>query len=281
MTEIVKRSYAKLVKDLKALMEEGQRLALEAANKIRVETYWRMGKRIVEDESGLPAGKSGEASLTQLADDLQIEVTLLSRIVKFFKLYPKLCAGAQSAQLLSWAHYAELMTISDDEERDFYLKETLKNNWGRDKLRQMIYDDLYFKPKTAKTQKKSKGAKLERRDDQLYLYSSEVRRVVDGDTLLLRVDLGFDVHFDQRVRLRGIDCPEISTEEGERAKEFVQNELSNCEVVVVQTFKRIDIYGRYVCDLFYLPHETDKEKIAVKGEFLNQRLLNAGLAKLF
>lgn len=269
MTELISKSYSKLLKDLKKLMEAGQQAAFEAANRIRVETYWNMGKRIVEDESG-------EASLTQLAQDLEVEVSLLSRIVKFFKLYPKLCAKAQTAQILSWAHYTELMTISDDEERSFYLEQALEKGWSRNKLRQMIYDDLYYKPKQEK--KKKKGGTLERRDDQLYLYSSEVQRVVDGDTLLLRIDLGFDVHFDQRVRLRGIDCPELSTEEGQKAKEFVEAQLQNCEVVVVQTFKRIDIYGRYVCDLFYMPHETDKERIAEKGTFLNQELLSAKLA---
>ena len=80
--------------------------------------------------------------------------------------------------------------------------------------------------------------------------------------------------------MRGIDCPELKTPEGQVAKEFVEDELKDCKIVVIQTFKKIDIYGRYVCDLFYQPGETGKEKIASNGNFLNQELLDEGLAEL-
>jgi endonuclease YncB( thermonuclease family) len=121
---------------------------------------------------------------------------------------------------------------------------------------------------------------LERKTKTMYLYSAIVDRVIDGDTLLLRVDLGFEVWINQRIRLRGIDCPEVSTPEGQKAKEFVENRLKNCFIVVIQTFKKIDVHGRYVCDLFYLEDETDKELIAEEGAFLNQELLDEGLAVL-
>ena len=49
----------------------------------------------------------------------------------------------------------------------------------------------------------------------------EEGRVVDADTLLVEVDCGFGCRMEQRLRLRGIDAPELKTPEGARARAFV------------------------------------------------------------
>ena len=59
-----------------------------------------------------------------------------------------------------------------------------------------------------------------------------VQPVVDGDTLVVTVDLGFGVEVDQTLRLRGIDAPELSRQAGGRAREFVCEALSASERVV-------------------------------------------------
>ena len=46
---------------------------------------------------------------------------------------------------------------------------------------------------------------------ELYNYKAEVTRVVDGDTVDAFIDLGFDMHSKQRVRLYGINAPETRT----------------------------------------------------------------------
>lgn len=61
-----------------------------------------------------------------------------------------------------------------------------------------------------------------REESDLYTYKAWVSRVVDGDTQFVEIDLGFDVAIEQYLRLRGIDCPEISTTEGKKAKAFVE-----------------------------------------------------------
>ena len=63
-------------------------------------------------------------------------------------------------------------------------------------------------------------------DDEANTYLARVRRVVDGDTLVVTVDLGFAVEVGQTLRLRGIDAPELSRQAGERAREFVRQALS-------------------------------------------------------
>jgi endonuclease YncB( thermonuclease family) len=62
-------------------------------------------------------------------------------------------------------------------------------------------------------------------DDEANAYLARVRRVVDGDTLVVTVDLGFAVEVGQTLRLRGIDGPELSRQAGERAREFVRQAL--------------------------------------------------------
>lgn len=114
----------------------------------------------------------------------------------------------------------------------------------------------------------------------LYTYKAEVERVVDADTFLLTIDTGFDNWLDSRVRLRGIDAPEISTALGRRAYRYVKKALGN-RPVVIKPYKE-EKYGRYLIDLFYMRTKVaDPRQIAREGIFLNQELLDLGLAKLY
>ena len=114
----------------------------------------------------------------------------------------------------------------------------------------------------------------------LYTYIAEVERVVDADTFLLTIDAGFSGWLDARVRLRGIDAPEITTSLGRRAYRCVKKALGN-RPVVIKSYKE-EKYGRYLVDLFYMRTKADDlQQIAREGIFLNQELLDRGLAKLY
>lgn len=116
--------------------------------------------------------------------------------------------------------------------------------------------------------------------DQLYTYKAYVQRIVDGDTLVVNVDCGFDMFTQQKLRLRGIDSPEISKVAGKRAKRFVEDRLKKCKFIVIKTYKE-GKYGRYISDVFYSKHLLDPQKIATKGQFLNQELVDYDLAKIY
>lgn len=62
--------------------------------------------------------------------------------------------------------------------------------------------------------------------NQLYTYEAELERVVDGDTLWVKIFLGFGIVARKKLRLRGIDCPELDTPAGKRAKKFVDDFFS-------------------------------------------------------
>jgi len=104
--------------------------------------------------------------------------------------------------------------------------------------------------------------------------------VIDGDTLWLDIDCGFGVWTKQKVRLRGIDTPELKTAEGIRARDFVVEALKGVPFVAVTTTKP-DKYDRYLADVFYLPKEEDPGVILSNGVFLNRALHGAGLASWF
>ena len=116
--------------------------------------------------------------------------------------------------------------------------------------------------------------------ERLYTYRAVVEEVIDGDTLRTRVDCGFRAWTRQKLRLRGIDAPELSTLAGQRTRDFVAQALSEVPFVVLTTTKP-DKYDRYLSDVFYRPGETDPQDVLEKGIFLNQQLLDQGLAVRF
>ncbi|MHA1558459.1 MAG: DUF1016 N-terminal domain-containing protein [Alphaproteobacteria bacterium] len=112
---------------------------------------------------------------------------------------------------------------------------------------------------------------------KLYTYKATITRVVDADTIVLNIDLGFDTWIEEKVRLRAIDAPEQSTTPGQIAKKYVQNELKKVKFIIVKTYKE-DKFGRLLADIFYLPKEKDAAVVAQEGIFLNQELLDLGYA---
>lgn len=114
-------------------------------------------------------------------------------------------------------------------------------------------------------------AKSDRTARDLYTYQAFVERVTDGDTLKVRIDLGFDTWVRQTLRLRAIDCPELATKSGEAAKAFVQSYIKEADRIVVRS-SWSDKYGRYLADIF-LTAENGEEV------FLNGLLLEKGHAE--
>lgn len=82
----------------------------------------------------------------------------------------------------------------------------------------------------------------------MYEYLATVVRVVDGDTVDIDIDLGFRIHTSQRVRLQGINAPEVSTQAGKDAKAYLANVLMPGDHVTVISSKpgAGDKYGRYL-----------------------------------
>jgi micrococcal nuclease len=107
-------------------------------------------------------------------------------------------------------------------------------------------------------------------------YVKKVTKVVDGDTIDVEIDLGFDISFSSRVRLAGIDTPESrTTDKAEKAlglesKAYLKHAIDNAKSVVIKTEKMnsSEKYGR-ILGWVYLDGDT---------ESLNDKMINDGYA---
>lgn len=106
----------------------------------------------------------------------------------------------------------------------------------------------------------------------LYNYKGKILEVLDGDTIEILFDLGFKIFFKEKVRLYGINTPEIHTKDlqekkqGFRVKRFLEKLLKNAEIVI-KVYKQ-EKYGRYLADI-----------ILNNGQIVNALLIEKGMAK--
>ena len=116
------------------------------------------------------------------------------------------------------------------------------------------------------------------KNNNMYEYKATLKRLIDGDTMDLVIDIGFKMTTEQRIRLKGINTPETwrqkkDSEEykkGMEAKNYVEKRLQeNSGAFRVRTDKKHGVYGRYIADIL-----LDDSDIS-----LNEELLKNGLAK--
>ncbi len=120
---------------------------------------------------------------------------------------------------------------------------------------------------------------------ELFTYRATIRKVIDGDTLDVAIRLAPGFTRDLKLRLRGLDCPEISTAAGLAAKAFVDALLRVGDEVIISTTKP-DKYDRYLADVFIGTADTDTSESGSSSSlvtshsslFLNNALLSAGHA---
>ena len=103
-------------------------------------------------------------------------------------------------------------------------------------------------------------------------YVKKVTKVVDGDTIDVDIDLGFDISFSSRVRLAGIDTPESRTTDkaekalGLEAKAYLKAAIDSAKTVVIKTEKMnsSEKYGRILGWLY-----LDGDTVSVNDQMIN------------
>ena len=87
---------------------------------------------------------------------------------------------------------------------------------------------------------------------------NKVTKVVDGDTIDVIIDLGFDIMYKSRVRLFGIDTPESRTRDlvekkfGLKSKKFLQEQLKKATKITIKTYRGDETgkFGRILGDVW-------------------------------
>ena len=102
----------------------------------------------------------------------------------------------------------------------------------------------------------------------MFYYAVEVLRVVDGDTVDVRIDLGFNVWHKCRVRLMGINAPESRTRDkaekkrGLAAKAWLAELLDSAQTEIEMQSHGVGKYGRVLGTLYI--NDVDVNKMMVK-----------------
>ncbi|PIY08576.1 MAG: DUF1016 domain-containing protein [Flexibacter sp. CG_4_10_14_3_um_filter_32_15] len=128
------------------ILESRQKIA-QTINFAMVETYWLVGKHIVEEEqNGKHRAEYGKEQIKELAEKLTQEFgsgfdrSNLLRMKNFHLLFPirdTLCHE------LSWSHYRNLLRLKNPKAREFYIEETVTNGWSVRVLNRQI-NSLYY-----------------------------------------------------------------------------------------------------------------------------------------
>lgn len=174
MNKISKTHYKQLLNDIGVLLTEGRRQVFRAVDNILVKTYWQIGKRIVEHEqAGAPKAEYGSRLLADLSRDLKKEFGQgfsKSNIYLMRLFYLKHEKFQTLSGKLSWSHYAELLSISDDMARSFYEKQCVRENWSVRELKRQRNTGLFERLALSKDKKgvlklSQKGHVVEKAED--------------------------------------------------------------------------------------------------------------------
>lgn len=138
------------VREIKQIIQEGRSAAYSAVNAAMIGTYWRVGKRIVEEEQG---GKEraayGKALIKTLARELTLEFgdgfseRYLAYFRKFYLTLPDISILQTRLQNLKWSHILTVLRVDDETARRWYLENASREMWSVRTLSRNISTQYY------------------------------------------------------------------------------------------------------------------------------------------
>ncbi|MEY8199567.1 MAG: PDDEXK nuclease domain-containing protein [Colwellia sp.] len=136
-----------LLANIKALLAEARQNLQQSINTTMVQSYWHIGRLIVEDEQqGKARAAYGKQQLAQLAEMLSDEfgkgfdARNLRNMRQFYQTFPIWNAVRTE---LSWTHYRRLIRIENQQARDWYIGESIANHWSARALDRQV-SKLYY-----------------------------------------------------------------------------------------------------------------------------------------
>lgn len=136
-----------ILNDARQIIETARHNAVRSVDFNRVQMYWKLGKRIFEEEQhGKERADYGAYIVKILAKDLEKEygsgfgVRQLERARQFYRMYP--IASTVRTQL-NWSQYKLLLAIPDPDKREYYELESINNGWTARETERQINSMLY------------------------------------------------------------------------------------------------------------------------------------------
>lgn len=233
-------NYEALVSDIGLLMTKARSALVREINSQLVQTYWKIGERIVLfEQKGNNKAQYGSALLRRLSHDLTLHYGKgfsLSNVTKMRKFYLAFPTLQTVSAKLSWSHYVELLKSDDNLEITFYTKECEAGGWSVRELKRQMDSMLFHR--IALSKDKEGIIELSRK----------------GAEVVKAEDLAHDPYV-----LEFIDLPQLPQYKESDIEEAIANNLSRFMLELGRGFAfvgrqyRITLGGRhlYVDLLFY------------------------------
>ena len=147
MSNKIDKNHGEVFNNIKKLMDSARNKVANEINSILLQTYWEIGRIIVEDEQGhLERAEYGKELINDLSRQLTKEYgrgfsrSNLQNMRNLYLSYP-ICQTLSGK--LTWSHYCELLSISDERKRSFYEQESINANWSVRELKRQIKTSLF------------------------------------------------------------------------------------------------------------------------------------------
>ena len=143
------RVYLDLLQQISDTYTQGRILAVQAVNTHITQTYWQVGRQIVEFEQGGKArAEYGKALISKLASDLSLrhgKGFSRTNLVYMRLLYQRYPISQKPSHLLSWSHYVELLKLDNNLERSFYEQQAIQEKWSVPELKRQKATALFMR----------------------------------------------------------------------------------------------------------------------------------------
>ena len=149
------------INEIKTILKNAREKAYTAVNSAMVEAYWKIGRRIVEEEqNGKERAEYGKEILQNLSKELTEEFgkgysyRTLREIRQFYLMFSDFEKWRTVSAKLTWSHFQKVLRVSDEKARIFYLTEAAENMWSVRTLDRNI-STLYYNRIVASIDKKT------------------------------------------------------------------------------------------------------------------------------
>ena len=149
------------INEIKRILKNARQKAYTAVNSAMVEAYWKIGRRIVEEEqNGKERAEYGKEILQNLSKELTEEFgkgysyRTLREIRQFYLMFSDFEKWRTVSAKLTWSHFQKVLRVSDEKARIFYLTEAAENMWSVRTLDRNI-STLYYNRIVASIDKKT------------------------------------------------------------------------------------------------------------------------------
>lgn len=136
-----------LIEEIKLVLTNARKTVAKEINAQLLMAYWQVGELIVRyEQDNQIRAEYGKQTLKEISKKLTTQIGKgfsVSNLQFMRRFYQKYQIQQTVSVKLSWSHYCELLTISDDDERRFYEKEAVNSSWSFRELKRQIESSLF------------------------------------------------------------------------------------------------------------------------------------------